>query len=112
MRRITFMRLRAAVALGAILLVSHGAEAVAKAKPKPKVHKVAPKKPKKKVVTRAVVPVPMMSGFVVPVPPPPPPAPAIEDIADYRWIDDADALANAFGGSPPDFTFRYGNDTD
>src|SRR3569623_1721444 len=104
MRRISFMRVRAALALGAILLVSHGAEAVAKARPKPKVHKVAPKKAKK-VVRHVVAPVPVAA------PPPAPPAP-VEDVADYRWIDDADALANALGGSAPDFTFRYGNDED
>src|SRR3569623_2510308 len=112
MRRISFMRVRAALALGAILLVSHGAEAVAKARPKPKVHKVAPKKAKKKVVKHVVVPVPVpVVAMPVAVPPPAPPAP-IEDVADYRWIDDADALAKALDGSAPDFTFRYGNDED
>lgn len=36
--------------------------------------------------------------------PPPPPPPRINP-ADYYWIDQADSLAQAFGNSPPDFTF-------
>ncbi|MDB5709411.1 MAG: hypothetical protein JWL96_1481, partial [Sphingomonas bacterium] len=108
MRHRVFMRLRAAVALGAILLVCHGAEAVARAKSKPKTHKVAPKKAKKKVVARVVAPVPVVVAVPVappaPLPPPPPPA---DDAYLYRWIDEADALAGLFGGSAPDFSFRY-----
>lgn len=33
-------------------------------------------------------------------------APAVDD-ADYQWIDDADALLDAIGDAPPDFTFAY-----
>ncbi|MDH7975794.1 hypothetical protein QH494_26725, partial [Sphingomonas sp. AR_OL41] len=104
-----FTRLRAAVALGALLAAGFAGQAEAKAKPK--VTKVA-KKAKKKVVKRTVVRAPVTPAPVIyvpappPAPPPPPPA-AIEDIGDYRWIDDADALANAFGESPPDFSFRF-----
>ncbi len=32
---------------------------------------------------------------------------ASADEADYYWIDNADALADAIGDSPPDFTFAY-----
>ena len=32
--------------------------------------------------------------------------PAMDD-ADYQWIDDADALLDAIGDAPPDFTFAY-----
>ncbi|HEY0621941.1 hypothetical protein [Sphingomonas sp.] len=37
---------------------------------------------------------------------PPESLPAVDD-ADYQWIDDADALLDAIGDSPPDFTFAY-----
>ena len=37
---------------------------------------------------------------------PPEGASAVDD-ADYQWIDDADALLDAIGDSPPDFTFSY-----
>ncbi len=33
-------------------------------------------------------------------------ASAVDD-ADYQWIDDADALLDAIGDAPPDFTFAY-----
>jgi hypothetical protein len=46
---------------------------------------------------------------VVPVMDPPPPLPVSPPYAvnppDYYWIDQADSLAQAFGNSPPDFTF-------
>ena len=39
--------------------------------------------------------------------PPAPPAPAYADAALYRYIDDADALLDTVGASPPDYGFRY-----
>ena len=111
MRRDMFTRLRAAVALGALLAAGAG-QAEAKTKPGAKVTRVA-KKAKKKVARRVVVRAPVVAAPTIYAPPAPPaPPPPIEDVADYRWIDDAEALANAFGESPPDFSFRFGADED
>ncbi len=59
----------------------------------------APASPPPLAVVAVVAPPPPMAV------PPPIPAPPQINPADYYWIDQADILAQAFGNSPPDFTF-------
>ncbi|MCP3728848.1 hypothetical protein M9978_00250 [Sphingomonas sp. MG17] len=56
----------------------------------------------------ASAPAALAQATVVRVAPAPPPPPAWQTPdADYRFIDDADALLDAIGDAPPDFTFSY-----
>ena len=71
---------------------------------------VAKKTAKKKVAKKIAPPPPTIVYLPAPpmyAPPAPPAPPAYADAALYRYIDDADALLDTVGASPPDYGFRY-----
>ena len=111
-------------AAGAIALLLAGSATPGWAAPPPAkkvVVKKAVKKPvrkptKKKPVAKKTPLSPILIDQVLYTPAPlaPPvrlgfdaPAGAYRDVSRYRYVDDADALLDTVGASPPDFGFRY-----
>ncbi|MBS0480267.1 MAG: hypothetical protein JSR79_13345, partial [Proteobacteria bacterium] len=85
-------------------------KAVTKKTAKKPVKKAAGKAPRKPAVKTVIVyvPAPPAPPVYVAAPPAQPASPpAAYDVSLYRYIDDADALLDTVGASPPDYAFRF-----